>query len=152
MKGNPGRNFQNVCFTVTLAPLGSKAASTLFHIATRQLYQNVKAYSRNILGRATLVHSEKTSQKIPSGFHFTAYLHSSSHKKLAVCKIFDPPTRNIVSIIFKSNTLSKGASTKNFRHAQQILAVKGVGRGFECIHFRHKRKFVTKIFFTDNTE
>ena len=48
MKGKPGRNFQNVCFIVTLAPLGSKATSTLFHIATRQLCQNIKACSRNI--------------------------------------------------------------------------------------------------------
>ena len=44
VKGKPGRNSQNVCFTITLAPLGSKAASTLFHITARQLHRNVKAY------------------------------------------------------------------------------------------------------------
>ena len=48
MKGKPDRNFQNVCFTVTRAPLGSKAASILFHITARQLHRNIKAYSRNI--------------------------------------------------------------------------------------------------------
>ena len=37
-----------IFFTVKLEPLGSKAASTLFHIVTRQLRWNVKAYSRNI--------------------------------------------------------------------------------------------------------
>ena len=48
VKGKPGRNFQNVCFTVTRAPLCSKAAFTLFHVSARQLRRNVKAYSRNI--------------------------------------------------------------------------------------------------------
>ena len=69
MKENPGRNFQNVCFTVTMAPLGSKAASTLFHIADRQLGQNVKAYSR-IIGRSHSSVQSKSILENPIRFSF----------------------------------------------------------------------------------
>ena len=44
---------------------------------------------------------------------------------------------------------SKGASTKNFCHAEQILAVKEVGGLSQSVK---KVKFATKTFFSDNVE
>ena len=43
---------------------------------------------------------------------------------------------------------SKRASTKNFCHTYQILAIKGVGGGLR--EFVKKGKFVIKIYFSDN--
>ena len=51
-----------------------------------------------------------------------------------------------------NSQLYKGASTKNFCHAQQILAVKGVGVGGGLRQSVKNGKFVTKIFFSDNVE
>ena len=49
--------------------------------------------------------------------------------------------------------VSYGAVTKSFCHAEQILAVKGVGVGVGGLSEAVKKgKFVTKIFFSGNVE
>ena len=68
IKGYPGRNFQNDCFTVTLTPLGSKAASTLVPYRLQTVTPKRKGLQQEHWTEPLRCTVKKTSQKIPLGF------------------------------------------------------------------------------------